>query len=284
MTGNGRRGGLAVVVVLLVIAGLGWQYAWRTRPDRVGPRFVEALMARHPGTTIGEWRLGRFEATLPTGVAVDARLLPLFDECRSHRLGCSEAIERSLDDVDRVVAASREPDAALLEPVIVDEPTPGFRFGYVTEPLIGTLEVRYALVTGIASTFVTAQIASRLGFARPALHEAALERLRSDATVRLVLVDGPTDVVYRVETGGDAPASLLDRDRMKRLAAQMKTDRLYVAIPERGLLHLAKADGAGASALAALASRAGALRRQDLLVYDPDAADGSTLSFARTKR
>lgn len=281
MTRNVRRGGIAVAVVLLAIAWLGWQYAWRTRPDQVGPRFVEALIARHPGTTIGAWQLQRLHLTLPSGMDVDARLDPLFAECGSHPFRCSTTVERSLDDIDHVVTASREPDRAMLGVVIVAEPTPGFRFGYVTEPLIGTLEVCYALVIGVASTFVTAQIASRLGLNQTALREAALERLRSDASVRLEPVKKDDETIYRVEAHGDAPASLLDRDRMKRLAAQMNVDRLYVAIPAPGLLYLAQADDDGAAALTMHASTMGLRTR--VLAYDPTAADGSTLSFVRRR-
>lgn len=281
MTRTVRRGGIAVVVVLLAVALLAWQYAWRTRADQVGPRFIEALIARHPGTTIGAWKFGRLHVTLPSGVEVDAQLPPLFDACGSDRLGCTASIGRSLDDVDRVLAASRVPDRALLEPVIVDEPTPGFHFGYVTEPVIGTLELRYALVSGVASTFVTGLIASRLGLTRPGLREAALDGLRADASLRLNRIEERDAVVYSVETRGDAPALLLDRDRMKRLAAQIHADRLYVAIPARGALWLAQADDDGASALAMHALTIGS--RPTLLAYDPGAADGSTLSFVRRR-
>ena len=286
MKWTGRRRGIAAAVaVLLVVAGLGWQYGWRTRREQVGPRFVEALIARHPGTTIGEWNFGRLHATLPTGVEVEARLIPLFEGCESDRPGCGTAIERSLDDVDRILAASRAPSRAMLEAVIVDEPTPGFRFGYVTEPLIGSLEVRYALVSGVASTFVTASIASRLGLAASALREVALARLRADPSVSLLPVAGSDDSVYRVESSGDAPASLLDRERMKRLTTQMNAERLYVALAGRGALYVAKADEAGATAISDLLARPWmAVRRKHLFAYDPAAADGSTLSFARSRR
>ncbi len=277
-----RRWTLAGIALAVVVVAFAVWFALRTRPDAVGPRFTEALIGRHPGTTVDGWTGGVLRVALPSGVYIDVRLSDVFAACRAQRFACGDAIDRALDDVDRIDRATRAPQRAMLGAALVAEASPGFRFGFVAEPLIGPVELRYVLASGTASTFVTAAIADRLGLKGPALKDAALTALRAEHGVDLQRLAGSAGAatIYRVHSPGDAPASLLDPARMRGFAATIRSRRLYATIPSRGSLYLSAAGAAEARALAALQSGTpGSARRVGLLAYDVDAADGSALTM-----
>lgn len=277
MSTSSRRGLAAGAVVLIVVllAAAFWWFDRRTRPDAVGPRFTEALLERRPGTTIDAWSGGTMRIALPSGVYIDVRLRTLFDECLADRLGCASAVARALDDVDRADRATREPQRTMLRPAIVAGTPPGFTLGYVTEPVVGGYELRYALVAGLASTFVTSAIADRLGLSRAALRTDAVAALHAGPAATLDALPDHA-AVFTVRADADPAALLLDRDRMKAFATRIGSTRLYAAIPARATLYLAKADEAGAKALAQAMPGGGF----DLLAYDVDAPEGASMTSA----
>ena len=264
----------AVVVIGVLVAVAAWWVDRRTRPDAVGPRFTEALLERRPGTTVDAWSGGVMRIALPSGVYIDVRLRTLFDACHADRFGCGSAVSAALDDVDRADRATREPQRSMLRPAIVDATPPGFTMGFVTEPLVGRYELRYALVVGLASTFVTSAIADRLGLSRAAVRSEAITALRATPATIEPLPDHAS--VFSVHAVDDPAAVLLDRGRMKAFAAQIGGTRVYAVIPARATLYLAKADEAGAKALAQAMAAGGF----DLLAYDVDATDGAAMSIA----
>ena len=283
MSGGARRAAGAAALLVALLAVAAWWFDARTKPDRVGPRFVAGLVARHPGTMAEPLDGGVLRAALPSGVGVDVRLSTLFDRCAASRLDCSTTIDHAIDDVDRAEAASRAPDRSMLRPIVVGDGA-GFRFGYLTEPLVGSFEIRYALVSGVASTFVTATIADRLGLSRGDLGPAAMAGWRTERTEleRVAEIDTP---VFRVRSGGDPAAALIDPDRMARFATVIGSRRLYAIVPTRDALALAAADEPAARALDALQIR---LRGKDartldggLFAYDADAPDGQRLTIAK---
>lgn len=287
MTGpRGRRLAVAAVaiVAIVAVATIAW-VVQRSRPDAVGPRLVEALLARHPGASVVGWDAGVLRLALASGLYVDVQPAPLFATCEAHRLDCGRAIDDGTADVDRVIAAAAAPSVASLEAAVVAEPTPGFRYGFVTDPLVQPLEVRYALVAGIASTFVTAAIADRLGLSHDALRAAAATRLCGDRDVSLEpLAPGTGDdaaTVYRVRAAGDPVASLLDPERMAALAGRLHVRRLSVGVPARRMLLVTGPAGTPAL-LRRLDLRDGPDARPGqvgLLRYDLDTPD-APLSFA----
>jgi hypothetical protein len=285
MTPTMRRWSLvAASVVVLALALLAWRIEMRTRPDAVGPRFVEALIDRHPGATVDGWQGGILHVALPSGLYVDVHLSTVFDACRAHRFDCSDAIDHAVGDVDRVEASTGAPKADHLQPMVLGEP--GLLFGFITEPLIGTFEIRYALVEGVASIFVTGAIADRLGLSKSALRTTAFANLHAESPIEPVTISLPNEaLVLDVKAQVDPVALLLDHERMRRLATRLGASRVYAAIPTRGTLLLAKADDAGQKALATRmpASRANVagVGGIDMLVYDVDAEDDAALSIAK---
>ncbi|MGI9024627.1 MAG: hypothetical protein ACR2GP_03470 [Burkholderiaceae bacterium] len=305
MTRATRRAFPAAVLVALVIAalalgGAAWWFNARTRPDAVSNRVVAQLVERHPGASVATLGHALLRVTMPSGLYIDARLEPAIQKCRDDRFDCSNAIDRIVADVERAGLLSARPRLADLRARVIGESSPGFRFGFVTEPLIGALEVRYALVAGAASTFVTSTIADRLGVDRAQLRQAALMNLAAEGEARAELLsDSPG--VYRVISNDDAVANLLDAARMQKLATLVGSNRLYCAVPERGVLLLVRADAAGKQALIQRArSRSGrTLDRErddarpgaepggrsgqsELFVYDKGAPEGQALSMAGT--
>jgi hypothetical protein len=273
----------AVALALAVVGVVAWWFDVRAQPDKVGPRFVDGLVQRHPGSTVDAVGGGMVRAMLPSGLYIDVRLSTVFDACREDRFGCSHAIDAALADVDRAEASMGTPDRKTLEPMVVGD-DPGFRYGFVTAPLIGAFEVRYALVSGVASTFVTGTIADRLGLTREGLKSIALDRLRAEPRARLERIDDGSAPLYRVRSSGDPAASLLDPDRMKRFADEIGMHRLYAVIPTPGTLALAPANDRSASALGRLQTRLRASNAKaiddDVLAYDVDAASESAISIA----
>ena len=265
--------------VLALVAAGAWWFDRHTEPNAVGPRFTEALLARRPGTTVDAWKDGVLRIALPSGVYMDLHLTTLFDACRADRPGCSSAIDRALDDVDQTERATREPQRAMLRPVLVDEPAAGATLGYVTEPFVGHVELRFALTHGIATTFVTSAIADRLALSRPALKAAALAAQRAEPVAELEALSG-NEAVYRVRSVGDPGALLLDHDRMKTFATRLGTTRLYAALPRPGALYLAKGDAAGADALTRVVLAPETLGGFDVLAYDVAAPEESALTIA----
>ncbi len=272
----------ALAAVVVAAAALAWWFDLRTRPDQVGPRFVDAVVHRHPGTTVEPLDGGFLRVSLPSGVRVDVALSRVFASCEATATRCTDAIGHAADDVDASDAATRAPDRASLRPTIVAEGA-GYRYGFVADPLIGAYEVRYALVHGVASTFVTASIAASLGLSPQALRETAIANLAGDRDVGIEPVGGDVRGVYRVRADDDPVASLLDDTRMARFADAIGARRLYAAIPSRGTLALAARNPASARALDALAAKLRTGTRAPsggLLAYDLDAPAGSHLTSA----
>ena len=287
----------ALLVVVAVASGTAtWWFAARTRPDAVSKRVAAQLVDRHPGARVAALGKAFLRVTMPSGLYIDARLAPTFQTCHDDRFDCSNAIDRVVADVARAATLGTAPRLADLRAMVIGETSPGFRFGFVTEPLIGALEVRYALVAGAASTFVTSTITDRLRVDRAQLKQAALANLAADDQPRAELLsDRPG--VYRVVSNDDAAANLLDAGRMRKLATLVGSSRLYGAVPERGVLLLARADAAGKQALHPLAYARNAQglddarddarndvrpRVSELFVYDGDAPEGQALALAAT--
>jgi hypothetical protein len=275
--------GLVLLALLALIAAVVWWFDRHTSPNAVGPRFTEKLLARRPGTTVDGWSAGVMRIALPSGTYMHLRLAALFDECRADRFGCSSAIDRALDDVDQIDRATRDPQRAMLRPMLVSDPVPGAALGYVTEPFVAHVELRYALVHGIATTFVTSSIADRLALSRPALKAAAIAALYADPAPELEALPG-NEAVYRVRSVGDPGALLLDHEQMKSFATRLATKRVYAALPGTGVMYLAKGDAAGADALTRIVLTPGAIGRFDLLAYDVDAPEDSALTIATRPR
>lgn len=284
----GRRPGFVVLVFMAVAVAVAATafgvLVWRTRPEAVGPRFGDALVAKFPGATIDAFDGGVLRVALASGLYVDLRLASVFERCAEHRTACGDAIDGGVADVDRVVAATTAPRPEMLEPIVVADATPGFRLGYVTEPLVQPLELRHALVAGVASTFVTGAIADRLGMNRARLHDAALARLRRDTGATLEPdADG---IAYRVRSSGDAVASLIDPERMGRFASQLQTRRLYAAVPSPGVLYVAAGTTSGLQALRQRVARrfgtALSPGQIGVIACDIDAPAGAMLSLAPT--
>ena len=272
----------ASLLLVAVVAVVAWRFDARTRPEAVGPRFGEALLSRRPGTTIDAWEGGVMRITLPSGVYIDVRLSTVFDRCRTARFACSTAIDAALDDVDHADAATRAPRRSMLSATVVGDATPGIGLGFVTRPFAGGLEVRYVLVNGVTSTFVTSAIADRLGMTRTAIDEAALAAVRAERDVALEKID----TTYRVRSTIEPVASLLDPERMKRFATTLGAKRLYAVVPSRGALAVAPARPDEAKALAGLLKRDayGNPRPGDagLLAWDVDAPAGAELTAVAT--
>ena len=287
-----RRVGLAIAVLIAIVAAAAaWWFDARTKPDAVAKRVAATIVAQHTGASATSLRGDLLRITMPSGLYIDARLAPALAACRDDRFDCSNAIDGVVADVAHVESMLAKPKVndlpvdlrSNLRAMVIGETSPGFRFGYVTEPLIGPLEVRYALVSGAASTFVTSALADRLGANRAQLRQAALANLAADGEPRAELLpDRPG--VYRVLSKDDAVADLLDARRMKRLAAIVGSTRIYCAVPERGVLFVARTDAAGKQALLPLLGRtqSGELRPGDreLLIYDSQAPEAQALSIA----
>ena len=285
-----QRAAIAVAAVVVVAAlGAGaWWFDARTKPDAVARRIAAQIADRHAGASVVSLGKDLLRVTTPSGVYIDTRLASVFQECRDDRFVCSKAIDRVALDVERAEAMVASPRLADLRAMVIGETSPGFRFGFVTEPLIGPLEVRYALVAGAASTFVTSTIADRLGANRVQLKQAALANLAADGEPRAELLsDSPG--VYRAISKDDPVANLLDASRMRKLATLVGSNRIYCAVPERGVLLLARADHAGKQALTTLLSqeRTGGSPGEprpgeaELFVYDKAAAEGQSLMVAK---
>ena len=274
-----------VVAVIVLVAGGGalWWVDARTRPDAVGKRIGAQIVDHHAGASVASLGRDMLRITMPSGVYIDARLAAAFDACGADRFGCSNAIDGVAADVAHVEALLAKPRLADVRAMVIGESSPGFRFGYVTEPLIGPLEVRYALVSDTAATFVTSALADRLGVDRAQLKRAALANLAADGEPRAELL-GDRAGVYRVVSKDDAVAELFDARRMKKLAALVGSTRLYCAIPARGVLLVARADAAGKRALTPLLARANPHEMRpgdrELLIYDTATLEAQALSIA----
>ena len=295
---NAQRPGRAsaIVVAIVVLATLGaavWWFDARTRAETVAKRVAAQIVDRHAGASVARLNEDVLRVTMPSGVYIDARLAPVFDACRADRFACTDAIDRAAADVEQVEALLAKPTKADVRARVIGETSPGFRFGFVTEPLIGALEVRYALVAGVASTFVTQALAARLSADRSELRRAALLNLAAGGEPRVeVLPDRPG--VYRVVSQDDAAVELLDASRMRKLAAIVGSARVDCAITEGGALFLARSDAAGKQALTTMLAgpklrelplgmkqeRRGAARpgKAHVFVYDTEAPEGRTLS------
>lgn len=278
-----RRAGIAgalVVAGCVALAAAAWWFDARTSPEAVATRLAALIVERHAGASVAPLDRDALRVTMPSGLYVDARLASVFRECRDDRFDCANAIDRVATDVEHAAAMAAKPRLADLRATVAGDASPGFRLGYVTEPLIGPLEVRYALVAGAASTFVTSTIADRLGVDRSQLKRVSLENLAADGEPRVESI-GDRRGVYRVVAQHDAAANLLDAGRMRKLAALVGSDRMYCALPQRGTLFLSRADRAGKEALAALIENASvkvAFRAPGVFVYDTTAPEGRALS------
>ncbi len=282
MNRRARRLAAAAFVPIVLLLAFAWWFDARTKPDRVGPRFVDGLEARHAGASVERLDGGVLHVALPSGNAVDVRVSTLFDRCAASRVDCSAAIERALDDVDHAEASTRAPERSTLRAIVAGDGA-GYRYGYLTDPLVGSFEVRYALTSGVAATFVTPSIADRLGLSQGALRQAAIAGSRTD-DARLERVPDIEPPVFRVRSAGDPAAVLLDRDRMQRFATTLGSRRLYAIIPTRDSLAIAAASDASGRALDALRARlrGAGTRTLDggLLAYDADAPEGQGLTIA----
>lgn len=283
-----RRAGLAIALAIPVAAvAAAWWFDARSKPDAVAKRVAAKIVGQHAGANVTSLPGNLLRITMSSGLYIDARIASAFDTCRVDRFDCSNAIDRVVGDVAHVESMLAKPQVtdlrADLRAMVIGEISPGFRFGYVTEPLIGPLEVRYALVSGAASTFVTSNLATRLGANRTELKSVALANLAADGEPRAeLLADRPG--VYRVISKDDAVAELFDPRRMKKLAAMVGATRIYCAVPERGVLFVARTDAAGKQALLPLLARAhpGEVRpgERELLIYDTQAPEGQALSIS----
>ncbi len=275
--------GIAIALVIgfaAAVGGAAWWWIARARPDAVEKRISAQIVERHAGASVASLDSGLLRVTLPSGLYIDVRPVIAIERCRSDRFDCSNAVDRVVGDVAHIEEMLAKPHLADLRAMIIGEASPGFRFGFLTEPLIGPLELRYALVSGAASTFVTSTVADSLGVDRAQLKQAAIANLAADGEPRAeLLADSPG--VYRVVSKDDAVAELISPLRMRRLAAIVGAARIYCAVPERGALFLARKDAttdlAARRALSTLLARA---RAGELLVYDTQAPEGRTLSIA----
>ena len=269
-----------VIAFAAAVGGAGWWWVARAKPDAVEKRISSQIVERHAGASVATLDHGLLRVTMPSGVYIDVRPAIAIEQCRDDRFDCSNAIDRVVGDVARIEAMLVKPHLAELRAMIIGEASPGFRFGFLTEPLIGPLELRYALVSGAASTFVTSTIADRLGVDRAQLKQAAIANLGADGEPRAELLANSPGV-YRVISKDDAVAELISPLRMRRLAAIVGATRIYCAVPARGALFLARKDATGdLAARRALSTLLARARAGELLVYDSQAPEGRTLSIA----
>ena len=283
-----RRRRIAIAALLaftlIVASAAGW-FALRPAPADVARRFEERVAARFPGTRTA-WLADDFaRVALPSGVMLDVALAHASAACRSRPPGCADQLDRLTGAIERVTKLAQQPRADAVRAVIVGEPAPGYRYGYITEPLIGPLEIRYAQADGDALTFMTPAMADRLGVKPAALRELALrhmEREAADAAQAGIGALTGEPGVHVARSTGDAPALLLSPPRMKAIASALGTRQLYCAVPRRGLLLLAGADAAGRDALqraiAHLAPSGQRVALDGVLIYDGAAPPASALS------
>ena len=280
-----RRIAIGAFLVLAAIAAAAAWWALRPTPADVAKRFEERIATRFPDVQTSWLADDLARVSLPSGVMLDVTLARAKAACRSRPPACTDQIDQLTGAIDRVTKLVREPRADAVRAVIVGESAPGYRYGYITEPLIGPLEIRYALVDGDASTFITPAIAERLGVKPAALRGLAVRQLErglgdsSDEGMKALTGEPGVFVAY---SRSDPPSFLLSQARMKAFANDLGTQQLYCAIPRRGLLFFAQADTAGREALQrAIAHVMPTGRRaafDGVLVYDTAAAPATALS------
>ncbi len=284
MTRSSRRVAIAVVAIAVVGAALAaWLVDRRARPDRVGPRLVDALQARYHGATVRAVGPALLAVAMPSGTLVDVRSQGLFDRCHESRLSCGRFVDDTVAAVDDVDRAARSPKAGDLRPALVPDAS-GYRYGFVAEPFFGTIEFRVAVTRGFASTDVTATMADRLHLSGDALRAAALANARGDPAPRLVPIAAASgSSLRRVAADGDPAAVLADPARMAALATALGTRRVACFVPSRGVLYVALADDAATKALDALRTRMPGVDALPLgigvFTYDVDAPEGSRLAM-----
>ena len=278
----------AAVAFAVAIAAAVWLLLRPSPVDvavDIAKRFEERVATRFPGASTSWLSDDLARIALPSGLMLDVALTRVEAVCHSRPTACTDRIDQSIVTVDRVARLTQEPRADAVRAVIVGELAPGYRYGYITEPLIGALEIRYALADGDALTFMTPAIADRLAIKPAALRGLAIrqiERESADPSGPGVEALNGEPGVYVARSTGDAPSLLLAPERMNALAHAIGTPQLYCAIPRRGLLLLAKADAAGREALRrAIVHAVPPAQRaafDGVLIYDSAAPSASALS------
>ena len=228
----------AILAVGAVAATAWWWWDARTRPDAVARRIAQAAIARYPAATVGAPAARIERVTLESGRSIDLSLTPVIARCRDDRFACSGAIDTAIDDLGRVEKLAEAPDREALRALVVDEDLRGFQLGLIAEPLVGPLEVRYALVSGSASSFVTPTIADRLGLNPAQLREIALAHIAVAGAPRVeALRDSPG--LYQV-LGDPDPGGRVDgtgphaQDRRDRRRPTHGRDRSAPRRVDRG--------------------------------------------------
>lgn len=242
---------VALIVALLAAAFAAWS-SEQGRPATVRQRLVAAIADHHPGATGDEIAPGWLRVNLPSGSLVDVSLARAFGRCAKPWSNCRPTIAALADDVDVVQAAMRTPRLADVEAIVVAEAASTARHGYVSRPLLGSLEARYAFVHGDALTFVTTSGANAMHATRAQLGDVALANLRKRPVPRAVAIG---DGLFRIDDAGDAAANLLDATRMQAIADQVDAGPLTCGIPARGQLLVTGPDPTAQAALAARLER-----------------------------
>lgn len=241
-------------MVAALVAG-AWWFDARTKPDAAARRIATLVTDRHAGASVAFLDANLLRVGMPSGLYIDFRLAPALQACRDDRFDCSKAIERVVADFGHAAAMVAHPRLADLRAM-----------------------VRYALVAGAASTFVTPAIADRLRANRMQLKQAALANLAAESEPRAEWLSDPPGA-YRVISNDDPVANLLDASRMRKLAALVGSSRIFYTVPERGRLLLARADAAGKRALASVHTHARP-GEPGLFVYDTQAPGRQVRSTA----
>lgn len=261
---------LLAVALALIVAGAAalWWFDARTRRDAVVGRLGDALVARFPGAGLAAVDANYGRVTLASGRAIDVRAERVVERCKRDRFACSDAIARAVEDAVRVDQLAQKPQGAALHVAVVDEVNRGYQLGFIADPLVGPLEVRYALVDGDASTFVTPAIADLMQLPRSAIRPAAVAWLTASGSPRVeALADAPG--AYRVLGEDDPSAELAVPERMRALCSIVGTSRLIGVVAGRGLLLIARDDAAGRDALRSkVASRTTTVRAPVVFTYD----------------
>lgn len=236
-----------IAVAALAVSVAAWILLRPASAD-VMKRFEERVTQRFPGATVTMLAADFARVVQPSGLIQDAALAATDRACHGNPFGCSNAVDALVDALGSGVTLVEHPRRAALRAVIVGESAPGYRYGLVTEPLIGALEIRYALVAGDTMSFVTLTTANKLGLTPATLREDAVRQMDADPASALRTLPGEPGI-FVARGPLDGPSQLLSAQRMKKLAEDIGMAQLYCAIPRRGLLLVAKADAPGLAAL-----------------------------------
>lgn len=245
---------VALAALVLGLAALG-VYAWfgeRTAPAAVAARIAKRVSDAHAGTTMDRTSPSWLRLTMASGIAIDLATASTETRCRAARFDCDDAVRAAARDVDGALARASAPRIDDVRAVVA--PAGGGRYGQVTTPFADALETRFAIADTQASTFVTRAMADRLPASVSQLLASSIDAMAKAAPPAIVAYPAFPGVFDVTTSDGDPAARLLVSSQASTIADALGSSTVVGAVPERGVLWLARPDASGRRALDAAAA------------------------------